>query len=49
MNDGKYWVVGGTREQVLARSDVVAGGQKLDFVQDEDVLNTVFDLDCGHF
>jgi valyl-tRNA synthetase len=42
VNDGKYWVVGRTREQALERSGVVAGGNTFDLVQDEDVLDARF-------
>jgi valyl-tRNA synthetase len=42
VNDGKYWVVGRTREQAMERAKVVAGGKKFDLEQDEDVLDTWF-------
>ena len=41
-NDGKYWVVGRTREQAMERAELVAGGKKFDLEQDEDVLDTWF-------
>ena len=42
VNDGKYWVVGRTKEQAIERATVVAGGKKFDLEQDEDVLDTWF-------
>lgn len=42
VNDGKYWVVGRTREQAMKRAELVAGGKKFDLEQDEDVLDTWF-------
>jgi valyl-tRNA synthetase len=41
-NDGKYWVVGRTREQAMERAVLLAGGRKFDLEQDEDVLDTWF-------
>ena len=41
-NDGKYWVVGRTREQAMERAELIAGGKKFDLEQDEDVLDTWF-------
>ena len=41
-NDGKYWVVGRTREQAMERAEVIANGRKFDLEQDEDVLDTWF-------
>jgi valyl-tRNA synthetase len=41
-NDGKYWVVGRTREQAMERAEVLANGRKFDLEQDEDVLDTWF-------
>jgi len=42
VNDGKYWVVGRSREQALERAEVVASGRQFDLEQDEDVLDTWF-------
>ena len=42
VHDGKYWVVGRTREQAMERAEVIAGGKKFDLEQDEDVLDTWF-------
>ena len=41
-NDGKFWVVGRTREQAMERAELVAGSKKFELEQDEDVLDTWF-------
>jgi valyl-tRNA synthetase len=48
--DGKYRVVGRTRDQTRERAELVAGGKKFDLGQDEDIMDTWFSsavLDYG--
>jgi len=41
-NDGKWWVVGRTEEEALARAKTLADGRSFTIHQDEDVLDTWF-------
>jgi valyl-tRNA synthetase len=41
-NDGKWWVVGRSREQAEERAKLLADGREFTLEQDEDVLDTWF-------